>query len=126
VGVELNKKGGVSRGIEGYRGVLAEGYAPIPLIPMGIASRRKDAHTTNTHGHLMSKGTRAPRFERQARPDGPVLRCSMVRVLTVSIEIVSVLTRCVLTISSKIVSVLIIGGWMMSVRRIDAPARALA
>jgi len=38
---------------------------------------------------------------------------------------------CVLTISvgivsSRIVSVLIIGGWMMSVRRIEAPARALA
>ena len=49
----------------------------------------------------------------------------------VSIEIVSVLIRCVLTISSRIVSsrivsVLIIGGWMMSVRRIDAPGRALA
>jgi hypothetical protein len=36
-------------------------------------------------------------------------------VLTVSALIVSVLTRCVLTISSRIVSVLIIGGWMMSV-----------
>ena len=61
-----------------------------------------------------------------ASPAGPVLRCSMVSAL-----IVSVLTRCVLTISSRIVnieivSVLIIGGWMMSVRRIDAPGRALA
>jgi hypothetical protein len=45
-----------------------------------------------------------------------VLRCSMVRVLTVSIEIVS----------SSIISVLIIGGWMMGVRKIEAPARALA
>jgi hypothetical protein len=47
-------------------------------------------------------------------------------VLTVSALIVSVLTKCVLTISSRIVSVLIIGGWMMSVRRIEAPGRALA
>ena len=61
-----------------------------------------------------------------ARPAGPVLRCSMISVRSVGVGIVSVLTRCVLTISSRIVSVLIIGGWMMSVRRIDAPARALA
>ncbi len=71
---------------------MAEGYAPIPLIPMGISSRRKDAHAPNTPGHLMSKGTRAPRFERQAHPAGPVLRCSMISVLMVGIEMVSVLT----------------------------------
>ena len=46
-------------------------------------------------------------------------------------RIMRVLTRCVLIVSSrivsiKIVSVLIIGGWMMRVRRIEAPGRALA
>ena len=95
---------------------MGEGYAQIPLIPTDISSQRKDAHAPNTHGHLMSNGTRAPRFERQARPDGSVLRCSMVRV-----RIVRVLIRCVLTVSSRIVSVLTIGGWIMSVRRIEGP-----
>lgn len=37
-----------------------------------------------------------------------------------------VLTRCVLIVSIEIISMLIIGGWMMRVRRIEAPGRALA
>jgi hypothetical protein len=41
-------------------------------------------------------------------------------------SMISVLTKRVLAISSRIVSVLIIGGWMMSVRRIEGPGRALA
>jgi hypothetical protein len=44
-------------------------------------------------------------------PADPVLRCSIVSARIVSL---------------RIVSVLIIGGWMMSVRRIEAPARALS
>ena len=80
-------------GIEGYRGVLAGGYAPMPLIPMGIASWRKDAHTPNTHGHLMSARTRIMARTSAARhPAGPVLRCSMASVRSVSVRIVSVLT----------------------------------
>jgi len=48
-----------------------------------------------------------------------------------SVLIVSVLTMCVLTggtgiVSIEIVSVLIIGGRMMRVRKIEAPGRALA
>ena len=48
-----------------------------------------------------------------------------------SVLIVSVLMMCVLTgragvVSIEIVSVLIIGGRMMRVRRIEAPGRALA
>jgi hypothetical protein len=57
------------RGIEGYRGVLAGGYAPMPLIPMGIADRRKDAHTLNTLGHPMSAGT--------SIEQGPALRATL-------------------------------------------------
>ncbi len=59
------------RGIEGYRGVLAGGYAPIPLIPMGIADRRKAAYAPNTHGHRKSAGTsieQGPALRSRCRP----------------------------------------------------------
>jgi hypothetical protein len=59
------------RGIEGYRGVLAGGYAPMPLIPLTIAGRRKDAHTPNTHGHPMLAGARiepGPALRSRCRP----------------------------------------------------------
>jgi hypothetical protein len=59
------------RGIEGYRGVLAGGYAPMPLIPLTIAGRRKDAHTPNTLGHPMSAGTsieQGPALRSRCRP----------------------------------------------------------
>jgi hypothetical protein len=49
----------------------------MPLIPMGIASQR---------------GPASSRDQRCAHAAGPVLRCSMMRMLTVSIEMVSVLT----------------------------------
>lgn len=90
------------RGIEGYRGVLAGGYAPMPLIPMGIASWRKDAHTPNTHGHPMSAGTSiepAPSAARhlpaRAAPQhgaGQAVRMRIVSVLMIGSRMISVLT----------------------------------